>query len=49
MKAFSGLSGLKKLKRPNFAISKFKKGQILKNEKRQKRADFLQKFVDSKL
>jgi len=28
------LTGPKKLKRPNFAISSFKKGQILKNEKR---------------
>jgi len=28
------LPGLKKLKRPNLAISSFKKGQILKNEKR---------------
>jgi hypothetical protein len=30
----SGLPGLKKLKRPILAISSFKKGQILKNEKR---------------
>jgi len=29
-----GLPGPKKLKRPNLAISSFKKGQILKNEKR---------------
>jgi len=28
------LPGPKKLKRPNLAISSFKKGQILKNEKR---------------
>jgi len=27
---------LKKLKRPNLAISSFKKGQILKNEKKAK-------------
>jgi len=27
----SGLPGSKKLKRPNLAISTFKKGQILKN------------------
>jgi hypothetical protein len=32
--AQSGLPGPKKLKRPNLAISSFKKGQILKNEKR---------------
>jgi hypothetical protein len=32
----------KKIKRPNLAISSFKKGQILKNEKR---PNFLQKFV----
>jgi len=31
----SGLTGPKKLKRPNLAISSFKKGQILKNEKGQ--------------
>jgi len=31
----TGLPGPKKLKRPNLAISSFKKGQILKNEKRQ--------------
>jgi hypothetical protein len=30
----AGLPGPKKLKRPNLAISSFKKGQILKNEKR---------------
>jgi hypothetical protein len=30
----SGLPGPKKLKTPNLAISRFKKGQILKNEKR---------------
>jgi len=30
----SGLPGPKKLKRPNLAISSFKKGQILKNKKR---------------
>jgi hypothetical protein len=28
------LPGPKKIKRPNLAISSFKKGQILKNEKR---------------
>jgi hypothetical protein len=39
------LPGPKKLKRPNLAISSFKKGQILKNEKRPK---FLQKFVKIK-
>jgi len=39
----SGLPGKKKLKRPNLAISSFKKGQILKNEKRpKKRPNFLQ-------
>jgi len=32
----SGLPGQKKLKRPNLAISSFKKGQILKNEKKAK-------------
>jgi len=31
---YPGLPGPKKLKRPNLAISNFKKGQILKNEKR---------------
>jgi len=36
------LPGPKKIKRPNLAISSFKKGQILKNEKR---PNFLQKFV----
>jgi len=30
----SGLPGQNKFKRPNLAISSFKKGQILKNEKR---------------
>jgi len=30
----TGLPGPNKLKRPNLAISSFKKGQILKNEKR---------------
>jgi len=30
----AGLPGPKKCKRPNLAISSFKKGQILKNEKR---------------
>jgi len=30
----TGLPGPKKLKRPNLAIGSFKKGQILKNEKR---------------
>jgi len=30
----TGLQVPKKLKRPNLAISSFKKGQILKNEKR---------------
>jgi hypothetical protein len=29
-----GLPGPKKIKRPNLAISSFKKGQILKNEKK---------------
>jgi len=38
----SGLPGPKKIKRPNLAISSFKKGQILINEKR---PNFLQKFV----
>jgi len=37
-----GLPGPKKLKRPNLAISSFKKGQILKNEKR---PNFPQKIV----
>jgi len=32
----SGLPGRKKFKRPNLAISSFKKGQILKNEKKAK-------------
>jgi len=36
----SGLPGLKKLERQNLAISSFKNGQILKNEKR---PNFLQK------
>jgi len=36
----------KKIKRPNLAISSFKKGQIIKNEKKAKwRPNFLQKFV----
>jgi len=30
----AGLPGPKKLKRPNLAISSFKKGQIWKNEKK---------------
>jgi len=30
----TGLPGQKKIKSPNFSISSFKKGQILKNEKR---------------
>jgi len=37
----AGLPGPKKFKRPNLAISSFKKGQILKNEKR---PNFLQKI-----
>jgi len=36
------LSSPKKLKRPNLAISSFKKGKILKNTKR---PNFFQKFV----
>jgi hypothetical protein len=36
----SGLPGPNKLKRPNLAISSFKKGQILKNEKGQIKAKF---------
>jgi len=36
----------KKLKRPNLAISGFKKGQILKNEKRPKKGQiFFKNFV----
>jgi len=34
LKKNSGLTGPQKIKRPNLAISSFKKGQILKNEKR---------------
>jgi len=41
MKLKPGLPGPKKLKRPNLALSRFKKGQILKNEKR---PNFLQKI-----
>jgi len=42
----TGLPGPKKLKRPNLAISSFKKGQILKNEKKAKyRPNFSQLFV----
>jgi len=42
----SGLPGPKKLKRPNLAISSFKKGQILKNEKRLNKGQIsLKKFV----
>jgi len=42
----SGLPGPKKLKRPNLAISSFKKGQILKNEKRPNKGQiYLKKFV----
>jgi hypothetical protein len=40
----SGLPGPKKLKRPNLAISSFKKGQILKNEKRPKKTKFPSNF-----
>jgi len=36
MNFLTGLPGPKKLKRPNLAISSFKKGQILKNEKEAK-------------
>jgi hypothetical protein len=39
--------GPKKLKRPNLAISSFKKGQILKNEKRPNKGQIsLKKFVN---
>jgi len=31
---FDRVASFKKIKRPNLAISSFKKGQILKNEKR---------------
>jgi hypothetical protein len=34
MPSIAGLPGPKKFKRPNLAISSFKKGQILKNENR---------------
>ncbi len=41
-----GLRGQKKLKRPKLAINSFKKGQILKNEKRQNKGQIsLKKFV----
>jgi len=40
------LPGPKELKRPNLAISSFKKGQILKNEKRPNKVRIsLKKFV----
>jgi len=41
----SGLPGPKKLKTPNLAISSFKKGQILKKEKKAKQIS-LKKFVN---
>jgi hypothetical protein len=48
----TGLPGPKKLKRPNLAISSFKKGQILKNEKRPNKGQIflkkLFKLLDSK-
>jgi len=36
MKIATGLPGPKKIKRPNLAISSFKKGQIPKNDKKAK-------------
>jgi len=42
---FPGLPGPKKLKRPNLAISSFKNGQSLKNEKGQIKAKFSSKIV----
>jgi hypothetical protein len=43
----AGLPGPKKFKRPNLAISSFKKGQILKNEKRPNKGQIsLKKFVN---
>jgi len=43
---FTGLLGPKKLKRPNLAISSFKKGQILKNENRPNKGEIsLKKIV----
>jgi len=42
----SGLPGPKKSKRPNLAISSFKKGQILKDEKRPNKGQIsFKKFV----
>jgi hypothetical protein len=42
----AGLPGPNKLKRPNLAISSFKKGQILKNEKRPNKGQIsFKKFV----
>jgi len=38
------LPGPNKLKRPNLAISSFKKGQILKNEKRPNKGQFFFPF-----
>jgi hypothetical protein len=43
---FTGLPGSKKSKRPNLAISNFKKGQIQKNEKRPNKGQIsFKKFV----
>jgi len=42
----AGLPGPKKLKKPNLAISSFKKGQILKIEKRPNKGQiFLKKLL----
>jgi len=42
----AGLPGPKKLKGPNLVISSFKKGQILKNEKRPNKGQIsLKKFI----
>jgi len=40
----AGLPGPKKIKRPNLAISSFKKGQIMKNEKRPNKGQISFKF-----
>ncbi len=45
IKQQSGLPGSKKFKRPNLAISSFKKGQILINKKGQIKAKFPSKFL----
>jgi hypothetical protein len=43
--AMSGLPGTEKQKRPNLAISSFKKGQIFKLKKGQIKAKFQVKFA----